>query len=132
MIAAVDGKTIISAWGYQWQHWSTGSMAVNKRTVQQVQIPPEVHQGVKLLAGQKADATMNEVYDQAVGWFLKSRAKKSFNYYLASTKRGKYTSMWIDTALLDRVRVIAARDAVSISRVIYTALVLYLEDKDVI
>jgi hypothetical protein len=37
-----------ATWGYQWQHWSTGSMAVNKRTVQQVQIPPEVHQGVML------------------------------------------------------------------------------------
>lgn len=109
-----------------------GSVAENKRTVQQVQIPPEVHQGVKLLANQGADATMNEVYDQAVDWFLKSRAKKSFNYYLASTKRGKYTSMWIDTGLIDRVRVVAARDAVSISRVIFTALVLYLEDQKVI
>lgn len=109
-----------------------GSVADNKRTVQQIQIPPEVHQGVKLLANQGADSTMNEVYDQAVEWFLASRAKKSFNYYLASTKRGKYTSMWIDTGLIDRVRVVAARDAVSISRVIFTALVLYLEEKKVI
>lgn len=107
-------------------------MAENNRTVQQIQMPPEVHQGVKLLASQSTDTTMMDVYDQAVEWFLASRAKKSFNYYLASTKRGKYTSLWISTKLLDRVRVIAARDAVSISRVIYTALVLYLEEKKVI
>lgn len=107
-------------------------VADNKRTVQQLQLPPEVHQGIKLLASKAADGTMNEVYDQAVEWFLASRAKKSFNYYLASTKRGKYTSLWIDTNLLGRIRVIAARDAVSIARVIYTALVLYLEEKKII
>ena len=75
---------------------------------------------------------MNEVYDQAVKWFLANRAIKSFHYYLASTKRGKYTSLWLDTALLDRVRVFAARDSVSIARVVYTALVLFLEHKKVL
>ena len=103
----------------------------SRRTVQQVQLPPEVHEGIKLLARQ-GDCTMNEVYDAAVKWFLASRAKKSFNYYLASTKRGKYTSLWLDTKLLDRVRVVSARDAVSYSRVIYTALVLFLEKKKVL
>lgn len=103
----------------------------SKRTVQQVQLPPEIHEGVKVLARQD-DATMNDVYDAAVGWFLKSRAKKSFHYYLASTKRGKYTSLWIDTRILDKVRIIAKRDAVSINRVIYTALVLYLENRKII
>ncbi len=102
-----------------------------QRTVQQVQLPPEVHEGIKLLARQ-ANCTMNEIYDTAVKWFLASRARKSFNYYLASTKRGKYTSLWLDTSLLDRVRVVSARDAVSHSRVIYTALVLFLEKKKVL
>ncbi len=101
------------------------------RTVQQIQLPPEVHEGVKLLARQD-DCTMNEVYDAAVKWLLASQAKKSFRYYLASPRRGKYTSLWLDTKLLDRVRVIAARDAVSYSRVIYTALVLFLEKKKVL
>ncbi len=104
----------------------------NKRSVQQIQVPPEVHEGVRLLAGRKASGTMNEVYDQAVTWFLATRAKKSFDYYLASTKRGKYTSLWFDTGLLDRVRVFAARDSVSNSRLVYTALVLYLEHKKVL
>ena len=103
----------------------------SKRTVQQVQLPPEIHEGVKVLARQE-DATMNDVYDAAVAWFLKSRAKKSFHYYLASTKRGKYTSLWIDTKLLDKVRIVAKRDAVAINRVIYTALVLYLEEQKLI
>ena len=107
-------------------------MAAKKRTLQQIQMPPEVHEGVRLLAGLKEGGTMNEVYDQAVTWFLATRAKKSFNYYLASTKRGKYTSLWLNTSLLDRVRVSAARDSVSNSRVIYTALVLYLEHKKVL
>lgn len=107
-------------------------MAAKKRTVQQIQMPPEVHAGVRLLAGRSEGGTMNEVYDQAVTWFLATRAKKSFNYYLASTKRGKYTSLWLDTGLLDRVRVFAARDSVSNSRLIYTALILYLEHKRVL
>ncbi len=102
-----------------------------QRTVQQIQLPPEVHEGIKLLARQD-DCTMNEVYDAAVKWFLASRAKKAFYYYLASPRRGKYTSLWLNTKLLDRVRVIAARDAVSYSRVIYTALVLFLEKKKVL
>ncbi len=104
----------------------------SKRTVQQVQLPPEIHESVKVLARQADDTTMNDVYDASVVWFLKSRAKKSFHYYLASTKRGKYTSLWIDSKILDRVRIVAKRDAVSINRVIYTALVLYLEEKKLI
>ena len=104
----------------------------SRRTVQQIQLPPEVHEGVKVLARQGDNTTMNDVYDAAVEWFFASRAKKSFHYYLASTKRGKYTSLWIDTKILDRARIIAKRDAVSISRVIYTALVLYLEEKRLI
>ena len=104
----------------------------SRRTVQQIQLPPEVHEGVKVLARQGDNTTMNDVYDAAVEWFFASRAKKSFHYYLASTKRGKYTSLWIDTKILDRTRIIAKRDAVSISRVIYTALVLYLEEKKLI
>lgn len=104
----------------------------SKRTVQQVQLPPEIHESVKVLARQDDATTMNDVYDASVEWFLKSRAKKSFHYYLASTKRGNYTSLWIDSKILDRVRIVAKRDAVSINRVIYTALVLYLEEKKLI
>ncbi len=110
------------------------TVSKNTRTVRQVQIPPEVHEGVKLIVNRGDDGiqTMNEVYDTAVEWFMGSQAKRSFNYYLASTKRGKYTSMWIDTGILDRVRVVAKRDEVSLSRVIYTSLVLYLEHKNVL
>lgn len=104
----------------------------SKRTVQQIQLPPEIHEGVKVLAHEGEHTTMNDVYDAAVEWFFASRAKKSFHYYLASNKRGKYTSLWIDTKLLNRARIIAKRDAVSINRVIYTALVLYLEEENII
>lgn len=103
----------------------------DQRTLQQVAMPPEVHEGVKSLA-EDAECTMNEVYDEAVAWFLKDRAKRSFRYYIASTRRGKYTSMWLNGRLLDKARVVAKRDAVSINRVVYTALVLYLEEKEVI
>ena len=104
----------------------------DKRTIQQVQLPPEIHECVKVLARQDDDINMNDVYDASVEWFLKSRAKKMFHYYLATTKRGKYTSLWIDTNILNRVRIVAKRDAVSINRVIYTALILYLEEKNLI
>lgn len=100
-----------------------------KRAVQQVALPPEVEEGIKWLVESEIHDTMAEVYDASIEWFRKSRAKKKFNYYIASNKRGKYKTLWIDSALLSRARILAARDSVSIARVVYTAIVLYLEDK---
>lgn len=105
------------------------SATQKNRTVQQIPMPPEVDQAIKTLVANGTHETMAELYDHAITWFWKSRAKKTFNFYLASNKRGKYKTLWIDSKILDRVRVIAARDDTSISRVIYTAIVLYLEDK---
>ncbi len=101
------------------------------RTVQQVPLPAEIHGALRLLANDR-DTTLNAIYDEAIQWFLRSRAKKSFRYYIASNRRSKYTTLWIDTMVVGKVRIAAKRDAVAMNRVIYTALVLYLESKNLI
>ena len=101
-----------------------------KRAVQQVALPPEVEEGIQFLVENGSHATMAEVYDESIKWFRRSRAKKKFNYYIASNNRGKYKTLWIDSNLLKRARILAARDSVSIARVVYTAIVLYLEEHD--
>lgn len=107
-------------------------MAEEKRKLQQIRLPPEVHRGFKLLSCGPDHWTLGEVYDESVRWFLATQANKSFHYYLASDKRGEYTSIWIDAGLLDQLKVIKVRDSVPISRVIYTAFVLYLDSKEVL
>lgn len=100
------------------------------RTLQQVGMPPEVQQGLKMLVELDKHDTLNDLYDTAVLWFINRRAKRRFQYYIASNKRSKYVSLWIDSKVLDKVRLVADRDGVSMNRVVYTALVLYLEDND--
>lgn len=101
-------------------------------TMQQVKLAPEVHLGIKLMSDKVHGPHMSDVYGEAIRWFLDFRAKKKFHYYLASPSNGKYTSMWIESDLVERCKIIAARDSTNVSRILYTAFVLYLETKKII
>ena len=107
------------------------SRAKALRVVQQLRLPDVARAALKRLAGLD-EITLAETYDDALRWFLRHEARKKTIFYLASSHAGGYASMWLDGALLDRVRVVAERDQVPINRVTYTALVHYLQAREIL
>ena len=99
------------------------------RVAQQIRLPVTVRDALKRLAEQD-EAHLGDVYDDALRWFLRHEGRKKTIFYLASSHAGGYATMWLDRALLDRVRVVAERDQVPINRVTYTALVHYLQSRN--
>ena len=75
---------------------------------------------------------LGDTYDDALRWFLKHEGRKKTIFYLASSHAGGYATMWLDGKLLDRIRVIAERDQVPINRATYTALVHYLQSRNIL
>ena len=101
------------------------------RVAQQLRLPDIVRGALKRLA-KRDDILLGETYDDALRWFLKHEGRKRTIFYLASSHAGGYATMWLDGNLLDRIRVIADRDQVPINRVTYTALVHYLQSRNVL
>ena len=101
------------------------------RVAQQLRLPDIVRGALKRLA-QRDGILLGDTYDDALRWFLKHEGRKRTIFYLASSHAGGYATMWLDGKLLDRIRVIADRDQVPINRVTYTALVHYLQSRNVL
>ena len=101
------------------------------RVAQQLRLPDIVRSALKRLA-QRDGILLGDTYDDALRWFLKHEGRKKTIFYLASSHAGGYATMWLDGKLLDRIRVIAERDQVPINRVTYTALVHYLQSRNVL
>ena len=103
--------------------------SAGERTVYHLRIPDAMRDGVRAQAKSRG-VTMNEIQDEACTWFLKNKAKRSYMHYIAPHRAGEYRTLWIDSRLSERLRTVAERDYVPVARVIYTALALYLEDRD--
>ena len=101
------------------------------RVAQQVRLPDIVRKALKRLAGRDG-IHLGDTYDDALRWFLKHEGRRKTILYLASSHAGGYATMWLDRALLDRIRVVAERDQVPINRVTYTALVHYLQSRNML
>lgn len=101
------------------------------RVAQQLRLPDIVRGALKRLA-KRDGIRLGDTYDDALRWFLKHEGRKRTIFYLASSHAGGYATMWLDGKLLDRIRVVADRDQVPINRVTYTALVHYLQSRNVL
>ena len=101
------------------------------RVAQQLRLPDIVRGALKRVA-KRDGILLGDTYDDSLRWFLKHEGRKKTIFYLASSHAGGYATMWLDGKLLDRIRVIAERDQVPINRVTYTALVHYLQSRNVL
>lgn len=88
----------------------------------------EIHSAVKTYA-RANKLTMNEVYGDAVKWFLRKKEKGAKLSYLPSGKGHKYRSFWLETNILAEAKETAHLDDMSVNRVIYSAVVHYLRSK---
>ncbi len=106
----------------------------NEKTLRQVPLPVSVHHALKSYASD-TESQLQEVYDNAILWFLEyKRLYADSLFYFASPTpsksegKSRYTSMWIDTEVLDMVKELAEEDGVPENRIIFTALVYFLKD----
>jgi len=102
-----------------------------ERTVQLLKLPDQVYWAIMLWSQDRSHGgkkvSVGDIYDEALRWFLESEARKGYEAYRAvPTGDATNRSMWVDSRLLERAGKYAERDSVPRSRVLYTALVLYV------
>jgi hypothetical protein len=107
------------------------SGALGERTVQTLRLPPRTFNSVVIWSQQRSTPLkalfISDIYDEALVWFLEREAARSYESYIAASSRsGARRALWIDSRLLERAAEIANRDGVARNRVLYTAIVKYL------
>jgi hypothetical protein len=106
---------------------------MGERTVQLLKIPDALYWSIVLWSHQRSvgdgRVAIGDIYDEALSWFLERQAPAGFEAYRAvPIKDAKVRSLWIDSRLLARAEVCAARDGIPRNRVLFTALVLFLKE----
>lgn len=103
----------------------------SERTLRQVLLPSVVQDGVKDYA-QRHRKQLQEVYDEAILYFLK--VKKDFGdslFYFVSPTHPRFgttnKSMWISSRVVEKVATLAEKDTIPENRIIFTALVYFLQ-----
>ena len=87
------------------------------------------YRGLVLERGGRRDsgwATKDQVHDEAIAWFLRRHRRSSFRAYGARTGAEVDLTFWVDSGLLERARLMAARDGVRLARLIEAALTGYV------
>jgi hypothetical protein len=97
-----------------------------ERTIQHLSLPPAVVGGMRQLSTQR-NRRKGAIWDAACEAFAEKFATKPFQQYVAASRAAAPTTVWIDSRVLQKCRKIAERDGVSLSRVLHTAAILYLE-----
>ncbi|MBA52852.1 MAG: hypothetical protein CMK89_00215 [Pseudomonadales bacterium] len=100
---------------------------VEEKTLRQVKLPLNVRDAVEAYATDES-VLIQDVYNSAIEWFLKLVAKKKPGsyYYLMSPKDADNLSIWVKTKTLNRIKILAERDSTWETRIIFTAVVYYL------
>lgn len=101
-----------------------------ERTVMHLSLPPEVLEPIRQRSKQK-DERIGAVWDAACSSFAEKYSARPYRQYVfphrGAADEDGYTSVWIDSRILQRCRKIADRDRVSLARVIHSAAILFLE-----
>jgi len=72
---------------------------------------------------------LKDAHDEAVSWFLGVAGDRKPRY-LSSPREGKYRSLWLRPTLVAQVKAVSNKDNISQNRVIYTGLVLFMDEKN--
>jgi hypothetical protein len=67
-------------------------------------------------------ASKDQVYDEAIGWFLQQHTQQSLGEYPARRTGDADLTFWVDSRIMERVRRQAQRDGVKVARLIEAAL----------
>lgn len=97
----------------------------DERAIQHLKLPREVVEPMRQRS-RGAGGRVGAIWDAACSAFARTYAEKPYRDYKAPY-RGKLTTLWIDSRVLQQCRKIAERDGVSVSRIIHSAACEYLE-----
>jgi hypothetical protein len=111
-----------------------------RRTLQHQALPAKTRYAIdtelwfrQLLADHAAHAgaprrapTKDELHDEAVSWFLERHGASAPEQYPARRASDEDVTFWVDSALIERVRELAARDGVKPARVLDAAFSAYV------
>ena len=96
--------------------------------LRQIRISHESYHAIKKSAA-ACMCTMTEWYDHILTVFIKSHQNMPIKQYFSSVKNGKPLSLWIKKEKLEIIKEMASKAQVSDARVIFTAIMLFLEKK---
>lgn len=100
----------------------------NGRINRLLRIPVEVHQAIKIAAKERS-LTVSEMYDQIIGKFLIDAKNPEKNlHYLYHHGSAKKTSIYLLEQTLDEVKSLAERDDTPENRIIFTAIMRFVDD----
>jgi hypothetical protein len=112
------------------------------RTLQHQTLSPAVRHAIEtevwlrglLLAGtiptiEAGWATMDQVHDEALAWFLQQHAHHPVQDYPARRTGDSDLTFWLDSRILERARRMAERDGVKVARLIDAALTAYVRQQ---
>jgi hypothetical protein len=94
--------------------------------LRQVRVSEKVYQQLKAFCKDR-HLKMIEFYDQCLNWFLMNCHKPIF--YHASCKNGHQLSLWLRETHIEQIKTLAKCANVSEARVVFTALMSYLEKR---
>ena len=104
-----------------------------ERTVQHLSLPEQVVVAMRRRSRLKEER-VGAVWDAACQSFAVKFGTKPCQQYVfphkSASKQKDYRTLWIDSRILEKCRKIADRDRMSVSRVIHTAAVLFLESQE--
>lgn len=102
---------------------------VNSETnycLRQIRIPIGLYNSIKQYC-RHSRKVLREFYKEMLAWFIDSHGKNSALLYQASHKNGRILSLWLERWQVDTIHKMAIDAGVSDARVIYTAMMLYIQ-----
>ncbi|MES2217084.1 MAG: hypothetical protein V4501_01600 [Pseudomonadota bacterium] len=95
--------------------------------MRQIKIPNETYLVIKHYCKNNR-ISLIYFYETMLDWFLNEHRQQNTLVYQASTKHRRTLSLWIRRRQIDLINKMATNAKVSDARVIYTAMMLYLEN----
>ncbi len=96
------------------------------QSLRQIKISVSLYQNIKLYC-QTHHISMKFFYKKMLAWYINQYQNDPNVIYQASLKEGKALSLWIEQSQLYVIQTLSHKNKISDARVIYTALMLYIE-----
>ncbi len=93
-------------------------------TMQHLRLPNDVMRFYKKKAEENKVMVCDE-YTVALQWYMKERRKNKHHYHLVSGANNKYRSLYVGTSAINMAQKMAERDGVSVSSIVFSALITY-------
>lgn len=95
--------------------------------MRQIRVPLELYKAVKRYCIEH-NIKLVDFYCDMLNWFF---AKKQYDAYFASYKKGQILSVWLSESHGQQLKTVAKTMNVAEARIVYTALMIYAQAKGI-